>query len=343
MKITTDLIVKNSYERKARDETVDNFLGRLTHVSLVNNGIKEIENVERCRNATVLYMYDNAITHISGLSKLTNLTQLYLQNNKIEKIEGLDQLTNLTTLHLGNNRIKHIENLNLPLLTTLKLDYQKIPEDEYMTFDEECIKNLSDNLTTLTLSGNRIQYVSSLRHLKKLETLDLSNNLIFNWEDVKIMLKGFENLLNLNLISNPVSVKGLKFRQKVVYACKKLEVFNHKEITDIEKQYVIKMAQSNRLIEKRKKEELLKKQNSMSSDISDFSTSTNSSNISLGLSKNSSNDSLNTKIYPHMPPYYSQYRDLYLLNKKRNEKNNEYFQKSFNNKTYNRSNSSRFL
>jgi len=36
------------------------------------------------------------------------------------------------------------------------------------------------------------------------------------------MLKGFENLINLNLISNPVSVKGLKFRQKVVYACKKL-------------------------------------------------------------------------------------------------------------------------
>jgi len=36
------------------------------------------------------------------------------------------------------------------------------------------------------------------------------------------MLKGTQNLVNLNLISNPISVRGLKFRQKVVYACKKL-------------------------------------------------------------------------------------------------------------------------
>jgi len=57
MKITSDLIVKNSYERRARDETVDNFLGRLTHVSLVNAGIKEIENVDRCRNASGIYKY----------------------------------------------------------------------------------------------------------------------------------------------------------------------------------------------------------------------------------------------------------------------------------------------
>ncbi|ORX54298.1 outer arm dynein light chain 1 [Piromyces finnis] len=340
MKITSDLILKNSYERKARDETVDDFLSRLTHVSLVGSGIKEIENVDRCRNASVLYLYDNCINHISGLSSLTNLTQLYLQNNKIEKINGLEHLSNLTILHLGNNYIKRIENLNLPLLTTLKLDYQKIPEDEYMTFDEECIKNLSDNLTTLTLSGNRIQYVSPLRHLKNLEQIDLSNNLIFSWDDVKVMLKGFECLINLNLISNPVSVKGLKFRQKVVYACKKLEVFNHKEITDIEKQYVIKMAQSNRLIEKRKKEGLLKKQNSFTN--SEFSNSSSSS-FSLGFSRNQSEESINQKIYPHMPPYYSQYRDLFLLNKKKSDIDNEYFQKSFNNKTYSRSNSSRFI
>jgi len=36
------------------------------------------------------------------------------------------------------------------------------------------------------------------------------------------MFKGLQNLINLNLQSNPVSAKGLKFRQKVVYACKKL-------------------------------------------------------------------------------------------------------------------------
>jgi protein phosphatase 1 regulatory subunit 42 len=155
------------------------------------------------------------------------------------------------------------------------------------------------------------------------------------------MLKGTQNLVNLNLISNPISVRGLKFRQKVVYACKKLEVFNHKEITDIEKQYVIKMAQSNRIIEKRKKEELLKRQSSITSN--ELSSLSNASSLSLSMSKDSSNESLNTKIYPHMPPYYSQYRDLYLFNKKKNEKDNEFFQGSFNNKTYSRKNSSRFL
>lgn len=67
------------------------------------------------------------------------------------------------------------------------------------------------------------------------------------------------------------------------------------------------MAQSNRLIEKRKKEGLLKKQSSItSSEYSNFSTS--SSNFSLGLSKNPSEESLNNRIFPHMPPYYSQYR-----------------------------------
>ncbi|KAG4081386.1 hypothetical protein H8356DRAFT_1362476, partial [Neocallimastix lanati (nom. inval.)] len=155
--------------------------------------------------------------------KFKKFNTIISTNNYISKISGLDQLCNLVILHLGNNCIKHIENINLPFLTTLKLDNQKIPEGEFMTFDETCIKNLSDGLQTLTLSGNKIQYVNPLSFLKNLETLDLSNNMIYDWEDVKIMFKGLQNLINLNLQSNPVSAKGLKFRQKVVYACKKLE------------------------------------------------------------------------------------------------------------------------
>lgn len=319
MKITSELIIKNSYERKGKDETVENFIGRLTHLSLVNSGIKEIENLDECKSASVLYLYDNSITKISGLSNLKNLTQLYLQNNYISKISGLDQLCNLVILHLGNNCIKHIENINLPFLTTLKLDNQKIPEGEFMTFDETCIKNLSDGLQTLTLSGNKIQYVNPLSFLKNLETLDLSNNMIYDWEDVKIMFKGLQNLINLNLQSNPVSAKGLKFRQKVVYACKKLEIYNNKEITEIERKYVKKMAQSNRILEKRKKNQLLKQQSSMMSlgsssgewsslTAGDSALSHSSSSFSLGLTENPTEESLNTKIYPHLPPYYSQYR-----------------------------------
>jgi len=82
---------------------------------------------------------------------------------------------------------------------------------------------------------------------------------------------------------------------------------------------VKKMAQSNRILEKRKKNQLLKQQSSMMSlgsssgewsslTAGDSALSHSSSSFSLGLTENPTEESLNTKIYPHLPPYYSQYR-----------------------------------
>ena len=76
----------------------------------------------------------------------------------------------------------------------------------------------SVNLTELRIGHNLITSISdSILHNKKLKTLDISHNLLTNWEDVK-MLVGLPNLTNLGLKDNnfpppPESTDDLEVRE----------------------------------------------------------------------------------------------------------------------------------
>ena len=109
MKITNELVVSSTSQKKQKGEEDEHFMNRITHLSLNNKNITKIviiiivitvqEGLESCPNLEALYLYDNQITEIDNLV-FKKLTNLYLQNNLLTSTKGLGTLYNLTKLYV---------------------------------------------------------------------------------------------------------------------------------------------------------------------------------------------------------------------------------------------------
>ena len=88
----------------------------------------------------------SVVSGIGMMRAMTNLKELNLTSNRIVEVACLNDLKGLTTLILNSNRIEDVSSLNLPILTHLSLD------------------------------RNRIKTISGLRGVKKLEELSLLGN-----------------------------------------------------------------------------------------------------------------------------------------------------------------------
>ena len=84
-------------------------LGRsLQSLTLCDQNITKIENLECLPNLRELYVHRNCIRRIEGLDHLRKLERLWLCSNRIETIEGLDNLGRLAELWLQNNQISSV-------------------------------------------------------------------------------------------------------------------------------------------------------------------------------------------------------------------------------------------
>lgn len=131
---------------------------QLTSLSLYNNQINEIKELELLPQLTSLYLGKNKISEIKGLERLEKLINLYLSENQISDIKGLEGLVQLTDLDLSDNQISEIKGLEgLSQLTDLDLSENQISE----------IKGLEglEQLTELYLGENQIIDISPLRFL----------------------------------------------------------------------------------------------------------------------------------------------------------------------------------
>ena len=119
-------------------------------------------------NITYLSLGYNKITDISGIKLFKNLKQLYLTYNNITDITYLKNLTELEELYLGYNKIKDIS----------------VIKD---------LKNLKElDIDNLKLESDQIQYIKSLKNLKKLYSVNgfkdmsvsdkLNKNIIISYE-----------------------------------------------------------------------------------------------------------------------------------------------------------------
>ncbi|CAG5133280.1 unnamed protein product [Candidula unifasciata] len=90
----------------------------------------------------------------SALSKLIHLQYLVLDNNNITKVTGLPNSPNLTTLTLDGNQISDAAQLS------------------------EGLRPVANSLTTLTLRENRLLSMPDLSAMVKLDSLDLTQNVI---------------------------------------------------------------------------------------------------------------------------------------------------------------------
>ncbi|XP_016309335.1 protein phosphatase 1 regulatory subunit 42-like [Sinocyclocheilus anshuiensis] len=178
VRLTVHLIAKSSnYSKTCRSESLQQYLKKLTHLSFSNKSIEEIDDLSRCRNLTVLYLYDNQISQICNLGFASNLTHLYMQNNNIFCIENLSSLDKLSRLFLGGNSITVVEGLDeLKSLKELHVEGQKLPRGEKLVFDPRSISSLSETLCILNISKNNIDEIWDLAPLRKLTHLYATDN-----------------------------------------------------------------------------------------------------------------------------------------------------------------------
>ncbi|XP_076807369.1 protein phosphatase 1 regulatory subunit 42-like [Clavelina lepadiformis] len=240
VRLTADYIARcNGHTKRKRDEPTNHYLKRITHLYMAERNIEAIDNLSLCRNLTVLYLYDNKLNKTMNLGTAQNLTHLYLQNNNIRKIEGLKYLQKLTKLYLGYNDLSIIEGLeSLELLKELHVEYQRLPSGEKLLFDPRTVLRLAKCLKCLNISGNHMDSLKELQPLTELSQLQACDNEIVVFENMRMPLMSWRQLSKLDLTGNPLCHKA-KYRDKIIVMSHSLESLDGREISRLERQFLV--------------------------------------------------------------------------------------------------------
>ncbi|XP_054102286.1 protein phosphatase 1 regulatory subunit 42 isoform X1 [Callithrix jacchus] len=268
VRLTLDLIAKNSNLKPRKEETISQCLKKITHINFSDKNIDAIDDLSLCKNLSVLYLYDNCIRQITNLNYATNLTHLYLQNNCISCIENLKSLKKLEKLYLGGNYIAVIEGLEgLGELRELHVESQRLPPGEKLLFDPRTLHSLAKSLSILNISNNNIDDIKDLEILENLNQLIAVDNQLLHvkvqwltpvipalWEaeagglielrssrpaqDLEFLLNKLMKLWKIDLNGNPVCLKP-KYRDRLILVSKSLEFLDGKEIKNIERQFLM--------------------------------------------------------------------------------------------------------
>ncbi|XP_016008420.2 protein phosphatase 1 regulatory subunit 42 isoform X1 [Rousettus aegyptiacus] len=239
VRLTLDLIAKNSNLKSRKEETTSQYLKKITHINFSDRNIDAIDNLSLCKNLSVLYLYDNRISQITNLNFATNLTHLYLQNNYISCIENLRSLKKLEKLYLGGNYIAVIEGLEgLEGLRELHVESQRLPLGEKLLFDPRTLHSLAKSLYILNISNNNIDDIRDLEILENLNQLIAVDNQLLHVKDLEFLLNKLMKLWKMDLNGNPVCLKP-KYRDRLILVSKSLEFLDGKEIKKMERQFLI--------------------------------------------------------------------------------------------------------
>ncbi|KAH9515289.1 hypothetical protein Btru_014083 [Bulinus truncatus] len=228
VKLTAELIARGTsgYSKKKKDETIQQFIGRQTHLYLENKNIDDVGDcLPLCRNLTVLYLYDNQLNHIPCLSSSAGLTHLYLQNNNITTIENISPLQHLQKLFLGGNTITVIEGLDkLGKLQELHVENQRLPNGEQLLLDPRTLKALAPTLQVLNVSGNHLTSIADLKLLPNLTHLMAAENELGDMKELAELLLSWQFLTRLDLSGNPLCQRA-KYKDRVIVLGKNLAIF----------------------------------------------------------------------------------------------------------------------
>ncbi|CAL1526949.1 unnamed protein product [Lymnaea stagnalis] len=242
VKLTVDFIAKGTsgYAKKKKDETITQYVGRLTHLYLENKNIDDIgDGLASCRNLAVLYLYDNQLNRIPCLNSNCGITHLYLQNNKISIIENLSTLPQLQKLYIGGNFIRVMEGLeNLQKLQELHIEHQHLPLGEQLLFDPRSLKALESSLQVLNVSGNHLTSIDDLRQLPHLTHLMAADNELTDMKELGQLLSIWHALVRLDLAGNPLC-QSPKYKDRIIVKGKNLDVLDGKKITDTARQFLM--------------------------------------------------------------------------------------------------------
>ncbi|KAA8544295.1 hypothetical protein F0562_022307 [Nyssa sinensis] len=215
----------------------------LERLDLSFNNLSSLEGLKSCVNLKWLSVVQNKLQSLKGIEGLTKLTlrsmdeirslgslrALILNDNEIVLIPRLDLLKELNTLVLSRNPIREIGYSLVKVKSITKLSLSNCQLQSIDSSLKVCIE-----LKELRLAHNDIKTLpAELARNSKVQNLDLGNNLITNWSDLKV-LSSLVNLKNLNLQGNPIAEKD-KLAKKVKKLVPNLQIFNARPMDKIMK------------------------------------------------------------------------------------------------------------
>ncbi|XP_066464313.1 leucine-rich repeat-containing protein 9 [Eleutherodactylus coqui] len=178
----------------------------ITSVNLVGQNLSRITNLEKLENLRWVSFSNNHLSRIEGLENCVKIEELCLDGNCITKLEGLSKLVNLRHLSINNNQLT--------------------------SFDKGVIDNLS-HLHFLSVENNRINSLAGLQKAQSLIELYLSNNQISNTQEI-YTLKGLNNIVILDLHSNPISLNHDNYRLFVIFHLSPLKALDGSAVDPVE-------------------------------------------------------------------------------------------------------------
>ncbi|XP_073427348.1 leucine-rich repeat-containing protein 9 isoform X2 [Dendrobates tinctorius] len=168
------------------------------------------------------------LSRITNLDKLENLCWASFSNNYLTRIEGLENCVKIEELCLDGNCITKLEGLS----KLVKLRHLSINRNRLTSFSRDIIDNLS-HLHFLSAENNHIRSLTGLQKASSLIELYLSNNQICSNQEI-YHLKGLNNLVILDLYSNPISVNHDNYRLFVIFHLSSLKALDGSAVDPVE-------------------------------------------------------------------------------------------------------------
>ncbi|KAK3811291.1 MAG: hypothetical protein J3Q66DRAFT_404671 [Benniella sp.] len=181
-------------------------LTSLVDLDLYDNRCSKIEGLENLTELRSLDLSFNDNRHIKNVAHLVNLPDLYFVSNKITVIENLSTLVNITNLELGSNQsglscesgatVARKDKITKLELKILSIQSNRLTAIEGLEDLENLEIYLSHNgISRIEGLERNISKLENLGHLKNLEELWASNNMLDSFEDFEAELK--DNCLDL--------------------------------------------------------------------------------------------------------------------------------------------------
>ncbi|XP_046676485.1 protein phosphatase 1 regulatory subunit 42-like isoform X1 [Homalodisca vitripennis] len=254
VRLTIDYIRKTVHKPHESSKNADDFLKKITHLSLPEKSIDSIADLSSVKNLTVLYLHHNNLQVIENLCRNECLTHLYLQHNQISKMENLNGIKQLRKLYLGYNCISVIEGLDaVSALEELHVENQQLLPGETIYFDPRTVKNLSKCLRILDISSNNVASISDLKDLKVIEKLNANNNALCDLTAVCETICHWPRVEQLDFQSNEIT-REPKYKDKIIASTKYLRSLDTKDINDITRSFIHRFE----LVKEERREKMLK-------------------------------------------------------------------------------------